>query len=310
MRKFKIFNRLAMICGMLAGLAISARANIIITPTFDSTITNDPNAAAIISTINSAINFYETNITTPITVRIQYQEKSSGLGESLTAYGTISYTTFLNALQANSSGDAVDTSALASLVPSTSTNPVDGDTGMNVTTANMKALGLTSYSGIDGTISVNTSITNYGGSYNPIYYSLLAVVEHEMDEVLGLISNLDQSTTGPIFPEDLFRYSAPGVRSYTTSSLATAYLSVDGGVTDVIGLNQTGGGADYGDWVSSGTPHVQDAYGTPGSSPVFGTPERTALDAIGYNFATPEPASFGLIALGVMGIVGLRRRAQ
>jgi len=29
---------------------------------------------------------------------------------------------------------------------------------------------------------------------------LLAVVEHEMDEVLGLMSNLDSSTTGPIFP--------------------------------------------------------------------------------------------------------------
>ena len=245
MRKFRLFNRLAMICGMLAGLAISARANIIITPTFDSTITNDPNAAAIISTINSAINFYETNITTPITVRIQYQEMSSGLGQSLTYYGTTTYATFLNALQANSSGDAVDTSALANL-PSGSNNPVDGNPAMNVTTANMRALGLTSYSGIDGTISVNTSITNYGGSYNSSFYSLLAVVEHEMDEVLGLMSNLDSSTTGPIFPEDLFRYSAPGLRSYTTDSTATAYLSVDGGVTDVIGLNQTGGGADYG----------------------------------------------------------------
>ena len=62
----------------------AAHANIIIVPTFDSTITSDAHALSIIATINQAVNFYEANITTPITVNIKYSEMSSGLGQSST----------------------------------------------------------------------------------------------------------------------------------------------------------------------------------------------------------------------------------
>jgi hypothetical protein len=57
---------------------------------------------------------------------------------------------------------------------------------------------------------------------------------------------------------------------------------------------------------------VQDAFGTPGSSPVFGV-EGTALDAIGYNFvavATPEPSSFWLLGLGAVAFLGYRRYSR
>ena len=50
-----------------------AQANIIINPTFDSSITSDPNAAAIVATIEGAITMYEADITTPITVNITYE---------------------------------------------------------------------------------------------------------------------------------------------------------------------------------------------------------------------------------------------
>ena len=113
-----------------------------------------------------------------------------------------------------------------------------------------------------------------------------------MDEALGLGSSLDGgSTAGAIRPEDLFRYAAPGVRSFTESATATPYFSIDGGTTNLVGLNQgPAGQADFGDWVSSATPRVQDAYGTPGASVSLaaGDPELTALDVIGYNF-TPRP---------------------
>ncbi len=304
----------AAFCLVAAGLvtiAAPARAELIIDPTFDSSITSDANAALIEATVNQAIAFYEASISTPITVNILYAEMSSGLGQSSTSFGTITYSQYLAALQANSSGDAVDTAALASL-PAGPNNPVNGNTQVDVNTANLRALGFSASVTFDSIVSVNTSITNYTGiPYDPGKYGLLAVVEHETDEALGLGSNLDSgSTIGHITPQDLFRYSAPGVRSYTISSSATSYFSVDGGVTNLIGFNQAGppGGSDYGDWATSGTPHVQDAFGTPGANPAFSIYEQDALDSIGYNFeaGVPEPGSFWLLAMGVAGFVGWR----
>jgi hypothetical protein len=307
-----MFGKLGLTFAGLFTFTTLAQANIAIIANFDSSITSDPNAAFIEATINEAINFYETNITTPITVNITYAEMSTGLGQSSTFFGSITYSQYLAALQSHSSGDATDVSALASL-PAGPNNPANGTTGMDVTTANLRALGFSANVATDSTISVNTSITNYTGkTFDPADYDLLAVVEHETDEALGLGSNLDNGvTTGNVRPEDLFRYAAANTRSYSLSTSATAYFSVDGGATNLINFNQTGppGGADYGDWASSGTPHVQDAFGTPGATPVFGV-EGTALDAIGYNFvvsSTPEPSTFWFLALGAIGFLGWRR---
>jgi hypothetical protein len=291
---------------LAVGAAIPAQANISFNATFDSTITSDPNAAAIEATINQAIAFYEANITNNTTVNITFGEMTSGLGQSSTFFGTITYAQYLSALQSHSSGDAVDTAALASL-PAGPNNPVNGTTNVDVTTALLRTLGFSASEATDSTILVKTSITNFGGSTDPSKFSLLAVIEHEMDEALGTGSNLDTgSTTGAIRPEDLFRYSAPGTRSYTTSSSATAYLSVNGGTTNVTNFNQIGppGGSDYGDWAGGSIPQVQDAFGTPGAFATFGPSEQTALDAIGYSFVNPvpEPGTVGLLGFGLLGM--------
>jgi hypothetical protein len=100
------------------------------------------------------------------------------------------------------------------------------------------------------------------------------------------------TATGPIFPEDLFRYDSSGNRNYTTSVSATSYFSIDG-TNDLAQFNQVGSG-DFGDWYSyygGVVPEVQDAFATPGASPNPGV-ELRVLDVLGYHcvIAVPAPA--------------------
>jgi hypothetical protein len=110
-------------------------------------------------------------------------------------------------------------------------------------------------------------------------------------------------------PQDLFRYSAPGARGFSTSGTATAYLSIDGGITDLVDFNQNSG-ADFGDWASSGMPKVQDAFGTPGAIPTYGVEIRN-LDVIGYDLTSdaPEPGTL-LLSMAGFGLLYAKVRRQ
>ena len=258
---------------------------LVINATFDSTITNDPNAAAIEAAINRGIAIYEARIADNITINIKFAEMTTGLGQSSTWVADQSYSTFRSALASHST-TATDATALAHL-PNQSNDPVQNGANIHASTANWRVLGTnyTTPDGFDGTISLNTSITNFDRiTIDPSKYDLQAVAEHEIDEVLGLGSGLDH--TSATRPEDLFRYDASGNRSYTTDSGAASYFSIDG-TADLARFNQTSGG-DYGDWFSTAahTPQVQDAFGTPGATPNLNV-ELTALDAIGYNLLPP-----------------------
>lgn len=291
--------------------AIPAHAGLLITPTWDSTITNDANAATIEAGINAAIARVEADIANPITVNILFMETASGLGGSSTSHYILPYTTYRSALATGQTLSANDVTALASL-PAGPNNPVNGNANVNVQTSLARALGIANFTGSDGTISLNTSIMNLSrtGTQNGSFYDLQAVAAHEMDEVLGIggPGSALPTTNSSVGVLDLFRYSAAGVRSFTTSTGATSYFSINGGVTNLVGFNQAGGGSDYSDWVSSATHHVQDAFGTPGAQLDIGTPELTALDVIGYDLtAVPEPGT-ALFGLALCGVSVLRRR--
>src|SRR6516165_7752661 len=122
----------------LSGSAHAGSLNII--PTFDSTITTQPGAAAIEGAINNAIGAIENNITSPnnLTVSINFQAISTGLGQSSTAVGLVSYFDYYNAFKAVAT-QPNQLTALASLGPaptsSSSPNPVNGSTFVQITSA-------------------------------------------------------------------------------------------------------------------------------------------------------------------------------
>jgi hypothetical protein len=268
-----------------------------IIPVFDSSITSDPQAATIESTINAAIGVYESDFSDRITVSITFKEMSSGLGESQTSYNTYTYSAYRAAL-VTAATTADDSTALANL-PVQVDNPVNTNQNVNVKTALAWDLGLnggTSGENV-GTISLYTGIMNLSDAQNnPDNYSLFSAACHEMDEVLATGSALDQvyhggnTATGPISPEDLFRYDSSGNRNYTTNVSATSYFSIDG-TNDLAQFNQVGSG-DFGDWYSYNVevvPQVQDAYLSPDVSPNPGV-ELRVLDVLGYHLVTSQIA--------------------
>jgi hypothetical protein len=284
----------------------------VITPTFDSSITSDPNAAAIEGTINTAISIYEAKFTDPITVNIKFQEITSGLGQSSTIFFNVAYSAYLAALSADAK-TSNDTTALAHL-PAGPNNPVNGNATINVTSANLRAVGITAnpLGGFDGIIGLNTSITSPGSPGTASLFSLLVVVEHHIDEVLGLLSSLPSTPFGTIFPEDLYRYDSAGNRSFTTNVNAQAFFSIDT-TTDLAQFDNQNQGTDFGDWQSnplpSGVqPEVQDAVFSPGATPALGV-ELTALDVIGYDLsqqATPVPEAPATVAIFLaLGMIGV-----
>lgn len=308
----KIFKPLA-IAALAAGVVSFSHANLTIGVTFGANLQADPNHVAIENAINADVAYYQSLISNTFTANIKFDEMSSGLGQSLSwIYNGVKYSDYRNALVTHATS-AADTTALVHLSAGPN-NPVNNSTTMTVNENLMVALGLAGYTGDVDEIDVNTSICNIPGqAYSASKYSLKAVVAHEIDETLGFGSGVGGRA---IEPEDLFRYKSATSggaltgRSFTTGTGVNAWFSIDGS-TKLTGFNQSGGGADYGDWASSSSPQVQDAFGTPGANPqILGPNEVTALDVIGYQLnrqAVPEPISMTLLGLGAFALLRKRR---
>lgn len=318
------YIKTAMMLSLALGLSVTqAYAQLKIIPNYGNSIMIDPDYQTIKGTIESAISVYETTFANPVTVNITFNKVTSGLGSSSTLGTTVPFNDYRDALQAdkNTANDA----ALLNYLPPDN-DPTYGNKMVRLSTANLRTLGFYINNGgqPDSTISLNTSQMNLSriGVQDKTKYDLQAVVSHEINEALGLASQLNNlpngatPPTGTIGSLDLFRYAGVGNRSFTTDANALPYFSVDGGTTSLVGFNQAAPG-DYQDWFSNGlhTARVQDAFGTPGVQLNLGTAEFTALRVVGYNLApTPEPSAPATLALGAFGLVGLvavrRRRSQ
>jgi len=274
--------------------------------TFDSSITSNPNAAAIEAMINRAISIYESLFSDRITIQILFRYATTApdgtpmpagfLAGSLSLMYTIPWNTAIDFLIADARTSS-DNLAIASLPGSAlSANIV-------ASSANGRAVGGDTppipYPGLggpyDGIITLSSAMpfhfTRPTSSGN---YDAQRSTEHEIDEVMGLGSSLGHSGNG-LRPQDVFSWSSPGVRNHTSSG--TRYFSINGGNTNIVNFNQNPPG-DFGDWLSTACPqahpYVQNAMGCTGqSSDVTSTsPEGVNLDVIGYDLVNgPAPVA-------------------
>jgi len=306
--------------GMVMGLP--AHANL----AFNATIIGFDAAGTAV--INNALAFYSAMFSDPITVAIQFHNMGTGLGaSSIAPLYNVNYATYRTALGTDATSTD-DNTALAN-TPVQATNPVNNNAIIQLKSSNGRAVGLNTPGALiniagfcnftgDGCIGINEAITSTGGG-GP--YSMLATVEHEIDEVLGLGSGIGFSQP---WAEDLFRYSANGARTNFAANASCAgpsgqgplnYFSIDGGATNLDSFNNCNNGADYGDWITHSPSQVQDGITNGTGNPFLtsGSAETVALDVIGYTrvagvAATPEPTSIILLGSVAAFVLGVNKR--
>ena len=291
--------------GVMTG-ATATGTGLVISPTFDSSITNNPNAAAIEAMINRSIAIYESLYSDPITVFILFRystTKPDGTpigspNQIALSYYVVyspSWNTYISALQADAK-TANDATANASLpstplsanIISSSANgrALGGDTPPAMFDDGTVAMG----GPYDGIVTLNSAAPyQFVRPPNSSNFDAQTSVEHEIDEVLGLGSRLNGSNSN-VRPQDLFSWSSPGVRNIST--VGARYFSIDSGNTVLVNFNQTAN-FDFGDWQSDpcpqANPYVQNAFGCRGqASDISETSlEGINLDVIGYDRVVP-----------------------
>jgi hypothetical protein len=334
------FRHLA-IPAAVAALAISSLSPahaLTIDPIFDSSITGNANASSIEGAIDSAVGTLDGLYTNNVTINVDFSYNTAPSGNLLSTsqfYFGYSYASYTAALAADAAANPLNTTLATAVANLSKGNDANGAKGIAVAYGQALMLsqyGLTAPTNF-GNASVNVNSTQpfaFSRPVNGSSYDLIGGLEHELDEVIGVGgagSTLNSIANNPncgffcnsVGPTDLYRYSAAGTPSFTTSPSATAYLSVDGGVTQIVGFNQNSGG-DFGDFTpecgmgNGGGQLIQNAFNCMGQDENYNTtsPEFLMSESIGWDGHTstsvPEPGALAILSVAIGGIVLARRR--
>jgi hypothetical protein len=282
---------------------------LIIHPTFDSSITGNPNAAAIEAMISRAISFHESLFADPITIQIRFRYSTTapdGMPLSMSTLALtyillyeIPWSSYISALRADAttSNDAQANASLPRTALSGNIRPSSAAgraVGLNTPPA-MFANGSVGQGGpYDAIVTLNSAAPyQFSRSPSASNFDAQRTTEHEVDEAIGLGSRLG-GNGNDLRPQDLFSWSSPGHRNITTSG--PRYFSINGGVTHIVNFNQNPDG-DLGDWFSEHCPqthsYVQNAFACPGQySDISATsPEGINLDVVGYDLSATASSS-------------------
>ena len=199
-------------------------------------------------------------------------------------YVNESYSAVRSALQAQGAPGAA-------ALPSTS--PLPSST-LTMSIAEAQALGLAASGGSDGTVCFTSLYPfSYSQTATPPSneYYFIGVLEHEITEVMGRVSLLNQGSYSPI---DLYRYSASGVRDLTTGgSGSTAYFSIDNGATNLGTWNNQPSNGDLADWYpqgpASGGNDAFNDYSNSGVINAMSSADITLMEAIGWTTTSGPP---------------------
>ena len=279
------------------GLAGAGASGLDIIANFDTSITDLTGTlySGVTAAISAAIDFYEQEIATPITITIDFgygeidgENLASGdLGESLANYDAVPYGTLMIALASHA--ELVGLDSVATSLPSTITS---AGSICYVADAELAALGLSRYitppgTTIDGYVGLSTiepftyppSPRDVSGEYDAI-----GVLEHEISEDMGRVANYGFNNYSAL---SLFRYISDG--TLATTGNESAYFSIDGGNTNLAEFNNGSNGGDPGDWASSVGDDSYDAFGTIGVANTVSATDLTVMNVLGYTLASTAP---------------------
>jgi hypothetical protein len=283
---------------------------------------------------------FEQSFATPVTVKIGVswgKVNGASLGTSNIAAsqsvltGPFQYSDIVGAYQADALANPTDLNMASAAATLPISSPA-GSLNFEMPYAQAQALGFlpasinpdSGYIGFASTVKWDFDPSN---GVTAGYYDFQGLAAHEISEVLGRITGLHSAKPTYATMFDVLRYSAPGVSSF--SYTAHAYLSIDGGVTNLGAFNITGSG-DRSD-VGAVAGDAQDAFLSMGTVYGLSLSDLTALDVLGWGswsplpgngvignatlsdisagVSVPEPSTWVLLLLG-FGVVGAARRRR